>query len=254
MSFPVTEIQGQLFQSGTVTLDAAGNGVITLDPSNARQRWVVTSVVVSTNQAATATLVPVATVAKNTAIVSNLSQGNNRGASWSGNQDVFSGEIDISPADYLSVLFTPPPGSANTSGTGTGGARTSPATGTVILTTPTLPAGTYLVTWSVTLSGTLSGVDANNFAVDNGSVFVVSSVNTATAGTFPQTAVQVTVPSGGGVIKLVTGGNNGTSGSVYSGTLVATSPLSGVICYATVTGSIYTRRGLCPGGLTWSWP
>jgi hypothetical protein len=113
MTFPVTEIQGQLYQAGSVKLDSNGNGVITLDPSNARQRWVVKSVVVSTNQAATATVVPVATVAKNTSIVSNLSQGNNRGQSWSGNQDVFAGEIDISAADYLSVLFSPPPGATS---------------------------------------------------------------------------------------------------------------------------------------------
>jgi hypothetical protein len=110
MSFPVTEAEGQLHQAGQVKLDSSGNGVLTFDPSNARQRWVVKTVVVSTSQAATATVVPVATVCKNTAVVSQLSQGNNRGQSWSGNQDVFAGEIDISPADYLSVLFSPPPG------------------------------------------------------------------------------------------------------------------------------------------------
>lgn len=110
MSFPVTEIEGRLVKSGTVKLDAAGNGVITLDPENARQRWEVASVVVSTNQAATATVVPVATVAKNTLIVSHLSQGNNGGQSWSGNQDTFAGKWEISPADYLSIIFAPPPG------------------------------------------------------------------------------------------------------------------------------------------------
>ena len=110
MSFPVTEIETQLHQAGQVTLDANGNGVLTFDPSSARERWIVTSVVVSTSQAATATVVPVATVGKNTAMVSQLSQGNNRGQSWSGNQDTFTGETHISPADYLSVLFSPPPG------------------------------------------------------------------------------------------------------------------------------------------------
>ena len=61
------------------------------DPDNARQRWEVTSVVVSTNQAANATVVPVATVALNTSDISVLSAGNNRGQSWSGNQDTFTG-------------------------------------------------------------------------------------------------------------------------------------------------------------------
>lgn len=114
MSFPVTEVSGQLRYAAQVKLDSNGNGVLTFDPASARERWEVTSVVVSTNQAAAATVVPVATVAKNTAVVSQLSQGNNRGQSWSGNQDVFSGQIDISPADYLSVLFSPPPGATNT--------------------------------------------------------------------------------------------------------------------------------------------
>jgi hypothetical protein len=110
---PGAETEGQLTQAGQVTLNSSGQGVLTFDPSNARQRWVVRSVVVSTNQAATATIVPVATVCKNTSVVSQLSQANNRGQSWAGNQDVFAGEIDISPADFLSVLFGPPPGATN---------------------------------------------------------------------------------------------------------------------------------------------
>lgn len=110
MGFPVTEIEGRLVKSGSVTLSSAGSGVITLDPENARQRWEVTSIVVSTNQSATATVVPVATVAKNTVVASQLSQGNNGGQSWSGNQDTFAGKWEISPADYLSVIFAAPPG------------------------------------------------------------------------------------------------------------------------------------------------
>lgn len=113
MGFPATEIEVQLHRTGQVTLDSTGNGVLTFDPQNARQRWEVTSVVVRTNQAATATTVPVATVGKNTVVASQLSQGNNRGQSWSGNQDVFAGSIDISPADFLSVLFGPPPGATS---------------------------------------------------------------------------------------------------------------------------------------------
>ena len=110
MTFPVTEVQSLLKASGTCTLDSAGYGVILLDPDNARQRWEVASVVVQTNQAATATVVPVATVAVNTTDISVLSPGNNRGQSWSGNQDVFSGQVDIGPCDTLSIGFSPPPG------------------------------------------------------------------------------------------------------------------------------------------------
>lgn len=110
MTFPVTEVKSQLRKSGSVILNAAGNGVITFDADNARQRWEVDAVVVSTNQAAAATVVPVATVALNTSDITVLSPGNNRGQSWSGNQDTFSGTIDVGPCDYLAVAFAPAPG------------------------------------------------------------------------------------------------------------------------------------------------
>ena len=113
MGFPVTEVSGQLARAGSAALDSTGSAVLTFDPGSARERWEVTSVVVSTNQPANATVVPVATVAKNTTVASQLSQANNRGASWSGNQDVFTGQTDISAADYLSVIFAPPPGATS---------------------------------------------------------------------------------------------------------------------------------------------
>jgi hypothetical protein len=110
MTWPVTEVSGQLHASGSVTLNAAGNGVVSFTPDSARQRWEVTSVVVSTNQAANATVVPVATVALNTSDISVLSAGNNRGQSWSGNQDTFAGLTDVGPCDNLTIGFSPAPG------------------------------------------------------------------------------------------------------------------------------------------------
>jgi hypothetical protein len=105
-----TETQAQLRKTGSCTLDANGNGVIIFDPDNARQRWVVTSVVVSDNQSATSTVIPVATVALNTTALSTMSSGNQRGATWSGNQDTFQGSLDVGPCDFMAVLFSPPPG------------------------------------------------------------------------------------------------------------------------------------------------
>ena len=110
MGFPVTEVSGQLHASGSVTLNSSGNGVVSFTPDNARQRWEVTSVVVSTNQAANATVVPVATVALNTSDITVLSAGNNRGQSWSGNQDTFAGLTDVGPCDNLTIGFSPAPG------------------------------------------------------------------------------------------------------------------------------------------------
>lgn len=105
-----TEIQSQLWKSAQVTLNAAGKGFISFDPDNARQRWEVTQVVVTTSQNASATIVPVATVGKNVTDVSTASPGLLGSATWSGNQDTWQGEMLIGSGDYLSVLFNPPAG------------------------------------------------------------------------------------------------------------------------------------------------
>lgn len=103
------EVQSQLKVTGQVTLNASGLGTLTFDPSSARQRWLVQSIVVTTNQAANATTVPVATAALNSTALSTMSPGNQRGSTWSGNQDTFVGELEVGPCDFLSVLFSPPP-------------------------------------------------------------------------------------------------------------------------------------------------
>lgn len=110
-----TETQAQLKKSGTVTLNAAGQGAITFDPDSARQRWVVSRIEVTTNQAFNAGTVPTVTVARNATDVTTMSDGNREGATWSGNQDTWSGAIDVGPCDYLSVIFGPPTGQPGTS-------------------------------------------------------------------------------------------------------------------------------------------
>ena len=105
-----TEIKSQLRKSGQVTLNSAGKGYISFDPDSMRQRWVVTSVVVTTNQNASSTVVPVATVALNSTDTSTASPGNLDSATWSGNQDTWDGEMDVGPCDFFSVLFAPPTG------------------------------------------------------------------------------------------------------------------------------------------------
>lgn len=108
-----TELQLALKKTMQVTLNSAGNGVIIFDPDSANQRWVVDTVVVTTNQASTATTIPICTLAVNTVTAATMSPGNQFGTSWSGNNDTFSGSLDVGPCDFLSVLFAPPPGSTN---------------------------------------------------------------------------------------------------------------------------------------------
>lgn len=110
----VTEIQSQLKKSGQVTLNSAGIGVLQFYPDHSNQRWVVDSVVVSTNQSSTATTVPYVSLALNTNDPATASAGNSQGSTWNGNSETFSGRIDVGECDFLAVMFTPPTGASGT--------------------------------------------------------------------------------------------------------------------------------------------
>jgi hypothetical protein len=106
------ETASQLRTSGQAKLSAAGIATISFSPDSANQRWVVTQAVVSTNQLAVATTYPFVTLALNTTDINQMSQGNQRGTSFSGNSDTYTGAVDVGPCDFLSLLFYPPPGSS----------------------------------------------------------------------------------------------------------------------------------------------
>ena len=106
-----TEIASQLRKSGSVTLDSNGKGYVSFSTDSANQRWVVDTVIVNTNQSATATLVPYATGALNTTDISQMSPGNQLGTTYDGNNDSFGApSFDLHPVDFYSVLWYPPPG------------------------------------------------------------------------------------------------------------------------------------------------
>jgi hypothetical protein len=92
---------GPLAAAGTVTLDASGNGQIPFDVYSANHRWVIKGIVASTNQASTQTPYPTVTV-----YLGAVQQGQSSGASWTGNQETFAGNIDMGCADTLFVNFT----------------------------------------------------------------------------------------------------------------------------------------------------
>jgi hypothetical protein len=109
------ETASQLAKQSTVTLNSSGVGTIEFDTDNANQRWEVTNVVVSTNQAATATTIPVASLGLNADFLGNLATSNQRGSTWSANQDQWSGgTIDVGHTDSFAVTFTPAPGASGT--------------------------------------------------------------------------------------------------------------------------------------------
>jgi hypothetical protein len=111
----ITEAAGQLRLSGSAVM-GAGQAVISFDPSNARQRWEVTGVVVSTDQAASATAVPVVAVVLNAADRVPVSQGGKRSHSWDGNMVTLAVKVKAGPADSVAVVFTDPGAASAASG------------------------------------------------------------------------------------------------------------------------------------------
>lgn len=106
-----------------------------------------------------------------------------------------------------------------TIGSSASGSASSPAALQGLAGIP-LPAGTYKVTWSVTLAGTVGAGDANNFEVTRaaGAVVLATSVNAGAAGTYPQASFTFTITAPDTVVLKV-GASAPTAGSVYSGSM-----------------------------------
>jgi hypothetical protein len=109
------EIAGLLRLSGSAVM-GAGQAVISFDPPNARQRWEVTGAIISTDQPATATAVPVAAVVLNAADRVPVSQGGKRSHSWDGNMVTLPLRVQAGPADSVAVVFTDPGAASAESG------------------------------------------------------------------------------------------------------------------------------------------
>jgi hypothetical protein len=121
---------------------------------------------------------------------------------------------------YTSKISSVPLTGGQASGTilgfaGATGSVTSPGTFANITSTITIPAGgTYKVQWSVTLAGTLSSADTDNFVLVQNDTIIATSVNADTAGTYPQAPVTITASPGDTLLVGVPAG--GTAGAVYS--------------------------------------
>jgi hypothetical protein len=85
--------------------------------------------------------------------------------------------------------------------TTTSGQQTSPGAAATI-TSQALAAGTYVVQWTVVLSGTLGAGDANNLQLTNGATQVAVSLNAGAAGTYIQQTATVVVPAGGATVAV----------------------------------------------------
>ena len=106
------------------------------------------------------------------------------------------------------------------------GSVTSPAAFTFIATCP-IPAGTWTIGWTVTLSGTLSGSDANNFGLTLGSgpTIAAPSANAAAAGTYPQAPVTFTVTAADTLV-VKSWSSAATGGAVYAASITSPQKLA----------------------------
>jgi hypothetical protein len=94
------------------------------------------------------------------------------------------------------------------------GSVVTPTAGQAIATSAAQSAGVYTVKWTVTLAGTLSTQDTNNFGLYAGSTLIATSVSPPGGGVYPQPDVQMTLTQGQTYsIKAI---GAGTAASTYS--------------------------------------
>lgn len=168
----------------------------------------------------------------------------------------YSNKISGVPLTGGQAQGTIPPTS---SGSGT---VSSPPGNFLIASMPAPGAGTWTVSWSAGLSGTLSGNDANNMQLwlNHGGIFTLlaTAVNPAAAGTYPQAPVKVTAAAGDLIQVYSSFVVNPTAGAVYSALMSVLNPLTlsagpqglGTVWYpaqvtlSTTTGALDTSTAL----------
>lgn len=96
----------------------------------------------------------------------------------------------------------------------------APGAATVIATLA-LPAGEWVINWSVAVEGTVAVAEDNNFVLEQGATTLLTSINgNAIAQPYPQPPVTVSVAAGGQNIRILNSGA-GTAGSIYTADIVA---------------------------------
>jgi hypothetical protein len=98
---------GRVRRTGRATLDSNGNGQVMFDVPSANHRWILESVVVNVSGAAPG-LYPQVVLYVGGVQSSGLSEG----ATWTGNQQTFTGRIDMDSGITLMVAFIKGPAAA----------------------------------------------------------------------------------------------------------------------------------------------
>ena len=122
------------------------------------------------------------------------------------------------------------------------GSVASPGAGATIVSITNPTAADLQVTWLVSLAGTPSVTDLNNFRLMNGATPVLTSDNRGNSGDYPQPGVVITVPAGGtvSVIAIVAGTAGSTYTAVISAAVLAGGAIGQVLDAAQVIGATST--------------
>lgn len=92
---------GAVRRRQAVVLDGSGNGSVNFDVPSANHKWIITDVISATDQAPTTPPYPTVTI-----YLGGQQQGVSEGASWTGNQDIFRGKVEMEPGLDLTIAFT----------------------------------------------------------------------------------------------------------------------------------------------------
>lgn len=143
------------------------------------------------------------------------------------------------------------------------GQANAPAAGATIATlaAASIVPGTYLINWSVNLSGTLAAADVDNFKLKSASVALITSSNPDVAGEFPQVQFGPIRLDGTTNVSVAAVGA-ATAGSIYGADLsLVPVPSDQVSLYREVAGAgggnpenllwTFTPPGTSPGP-TWN--
>lgn len=138
------------------------------------------------------------------------------------------------------AMSTPNAAAASQASTVVEGSVTSPGASATIANAGTFPAGTYQIGWAVSLSGTVSATDVNNFQLRAGAPVALASINPGAVGSYPQTPVTVTFTAPTQISVVAIGA--GTVGAVYAAQIVVT-PV--VVASAPASGWISDNEADC---------
>lgn len=97
----------------------------------------------------------------------------------------------------------------------------NPGAGAVIVGTVSLPAGDYLVEWTVELEGTVAaGTDNDNFQLRANAATAATSLNPGVIGTYPQQSLTIRLTAAGTIV--IRAAILATVGATYRAQIIAT--------------------------------